>query len=110
MVIKNGIVLVDQIRFELADGKAPYDAVFESSVSRVRPVCMAAVTTMLGMIPLLFDPFFKSMAVTIIFGLGFATLLTLIVLPVTYVLIFRIPNKNIVDNHNTELPAELAPL
>lgn len=93
MVIKNGIVLVDQIQVELAEGKDPYDAVFESSVSRVRPVCMAAITTMLGMIPLLFDPFFKSMAVTIIFGLGFATLLTLIVLPVSYVLIFRIPNK-----------------
>ncbi|WP_037027082.1 efflux RND transporter permease subunit [Psychromonas aquimarina] len=106
MVIKNGIVLVDQIRVELADGKAPYDAVFESSVSRVRPVCMAAVTTMLGMIPLLFDPFFKSMAVTIIFGLGFATLLTLIVLPVTYVLIFRIPNKDIIENQEPQ--AQLA--
>ena len=68
MVIKNGIVLVVQIRAELAEGKAPYDAVFESSVSRVRPVCMAAVTTMLGMIPLLFNPFLKSMTVTIIFG------------------------------------------
>ena len=91
MIIKNGIVLVDQIRAELADGKAPYDAVFDSSVSRVRPVCMAAITTMLGMIPLLFDPFFVAMAVTIIFGLGFATLLTLIVLPVSYAMIFRIP-------------------
>lgn len=107
MVVKNGIVLIDQIRVELNEGKAPYDAVFESSVSRVRPVCMAAITTMLGMIPLLFDPFFKSMAVTIIFGLGFATLLTLIVLPVTYVLIFRIPNKQQNENQDPELPAQL---
>jgi len=91
MIVKNGIVLVDQINLELSEGKAPYNAVFDSSVSRVRPVCMAALTTMLGLIPLLTDPFFMSMAVTIIFGLGFATLLTLIVLPVAYCLIFRIP-------------------
>ncbi|MGR5145815.1 efflux RND transporter permease subunit [Photobacterium alginatilyticum] len=93
MIIKNGIVLVDQINAEIKSGKAPYDAVFDSSVSRVRPVGMAAITTMLGMIPLLFDPFFVAMAVTIIFGLGFATVLTLIVLPVSYTLIFRIPTK-----------------
>ena len=90
MLIKNGIVLVDQINLELSQGKEAYEAVFHSAVSRVRPVCMAALTTMLGMLPLLFDAFFKSMAVTIIFGLGFATLLTLIVLPVVYTLLFRI--------------------
>ena len=61
-----------------------------SAVSRVRPVCMAALTTMLGMLPLLFDAFFKSMAVAIIFGLGLATMLTLIILPVVYTLLFRI--------------------
>ncbi len=92
MIIKNGIVLVDQINVELASGKAPYHAVFDSSVSRVRPVCMAAITTMLGLLPLLLDKFFMSMAVTIIFGLGFATLLTLLVLPVSYAFIYRIPN------------------
>ncbi|PMH43797.1 multidrug transporter AcrB [Vibrio sp. 10N.286.49.B3] len=90
MIVKNGIVLVDQINTELDDGKPAYQAVYDSSVSRVRPVCMAALTTMLGMIPLLSDPFFLSMAVTIVFGLGFATVLTLIVLPVAYTLIFRI--------------------
>ncbi|MDX1301855.1 efflux RND transporter permease subunit [Photobacterium sp.] len=93
MIIKNGIVLVDQINAELNAGKDPYAAIFASSVSRVRPVCMAAITTMLGMIPLLFDPFFMAMAVTIIFGLGFATLLTLLVLPVCYAMIFRVPNS-----------------
>jgi len=91
MIVKNGIVLVDQINLELSEGKSPYKAVYDSSVSRVRPVCMAALTTMLGMIPLLADPFFMAMAVTIIFGLGFATILTLIVLPVAYCLIYRIP-------------------
>ncbi|CAM4186730.1 efflux RND transporter permease subunit [Pseudoalteromonas byunsanensis] len=90
MLIKNGIVLMDQINLELAQGKAPYQAVFDSGVSRVRPVSMAAITTILGMIPLLFDVFFQSMAVTIMFGLGFATILTLIVLPVMYCLVFGI--------------------
>jgi multidrug efflux pump subunit AcrB len=90
MLIKNGIVLMDQINLELDSGKDPYQAVFDSGVSRVRPVSMAAVTTILGMIPLLFDVFFKSMAVTIMFGLGFATVLTLIVLPVIYCLFFKV--------------------
>ncbi len=91
MLIKNGIVLVDQINLELSRGKVPYQAVFDSAVSRVRPVAMAAITTILGMIPLLFDVFFESMAVTIMFGLGFATILTLIVVPVLFTLIYRIP-------------------
>ena len=90
MIIKNGIVLVDQINLELSQGKEAYQAVVDSAVSRVRPVLMAAITTMLGMIPLLSDAFFGSMAITIIFGLGFASVLTLIVLPVTYTLAFRI--------------------
>ncbi len=100
MLIKNGIVLVDQINLELASGKDPYQAVFDSGVSRVRPVAMAAITTILGMVPLLFDVFFKSMAVTIMFGLGFATLLTLIVIPVLYALVFSIP-----DPRNKPQPA-----
>lgn len=91
MLIKNGIVLVDQINLELSQGKDPYLAVFHSAVSRVRPVAMAAITTILGMIPLLFDAFFESMAVTIMFGLGFATILTLIVVPVLFTLLYRIP-------------------
>jgi multidrug efflux pump subunit AcrB len=90
MLIKNGIVLVDQINLELSQGKVPYRAVFDSAVSRVRPVAMAAITTILGMIPLLSDVFFQSMAVTIMFGLGFATVLTLIVVPVLYSLAYRI--------------------
>jgi multidrug efflux pump subunit AcrB len=84
MLLKNGIVLLDQINTELASGKEPYQAVFDSGVSRVRPVSMAAVTTILGMIPLLADAFFESMAATIMFGLGFATVLTLVVVPMFY--------------------------
>jgi multidrug efflux pump subunit AcrB len=90
MLLKNGIVLLDQINTELESGKEPYQAVFDSGVSRVRPVSMAAITTILGMIPLLADAFFESMAVTIMFGLGFATVLTLLVVPVLYTMFHRI--------------------
>lgn len=86
MVLKNGIVLMDQINSELNAGKEPYQAVVDSAVSRVRPVSMAALTTILGMIPLLFDAMFNSMAVTIMAGLGFATVLTLVVVPVLFAL------------------------
>ena len=90
MLLKNGIVLLDQIEIEMKSGKDPYDAVVDAAVSRVRPVCMAAITTILGMVPLLPDIFFKPMAVTIMFGLGFATILTLIVVPVLYRLFHRV--------------------
>ncbi|MBY5980815.1 efflux RND transporter permease subunit [Ferrimonas balearica] len=90
MVLKNGIVLLDQLNLELASGKRPYDAVMDAAISRVRPVSMAALTTILGMIPLVFDAFFASMAVTIMFGLGFATVLTLVVVPVLYATFYRI--------------------
>ncbi|EGU39169.1 efflux RND transporter permease subunit [Vibrio splendidus] len=90
MLLKNGIVLLDQIEIEMKSGKDPYVAVVDAALSRVRPVCMAAITTILGMIPLLPDIFFKPMAVTIMFGLGFATVLTLIVVPVLYRLFHKI--------------------
>ncbi|OIQ47313.1 MAG: MFS transporter [Gammaproteobacteria bacterium MedPE] len=93
MLIKNGIVLVDQINIELESGLAPFDAVLMAGASRVRPVAMAAITTILGMIPLLFDVFFQSMAVTIMFGLGFATVLTLVFVPVFYAMFFGIKAK-----------------
>ncbi|GAB6175277.1 efflux RND transporter permease subunit VmeI [Desulfobaculum senezii] len=90
MLIKNAIVLIDQIDFERRGGKADYQAIVDSGVSRLRPVCMAAITTVLGMLPLLQDPFFISMAVTIMFGLSFATVLTLVVVPVLYALFFGV--------------------
>ena len=90
MMIKNGIVLVEQIKIELEEGKTPQQALVDAAVSRVRPVSMAAITTILGMIPLLFDDFFASMSVVIMFGLGFATLFTLIIVPVAYKLMYRI--------------------
>jgi multidrug efflux pump subunit AcrB len=90
MLIKNAVVLIDQIDLEIREGKVPFQAILESSVSRLRPVMMAAITTVLGMIPLIFDAFFIGMAVTIMFGLTFATLLTLIVVPVLYAIFFRV--------------------
>lgn len=91
MLVKNGIVLLDQIKLELSQGLAPYQAVYDSAVSRVRPVSMGAITTILGMLPLVTDDFFASMAVVIMFGLGFGTILTLLFLPLMYCSIYRIP-------------------
>ncbi len=90
MLIKNAIVLIDQINIEISEGKEPFDAVMDASVSRMRPVCMAAVTTVLGMMPLVIDPFFQGMAVTVMGGLSFATVLTLILVPVFYVIFYRV--------------------
>ena len=91
MLIKNAIVLIDQIDQELKADKPLRQAIVDSGVSRLIPVSMAALTTILGMIPLLQDAFFISMAVTIMFGLGFATVLTLIVVPVLYAVLYRAP-------------------
>ena len=90
MIIKNVIVLIDEINIQRREGVPVYTAVIESTVSRTRPVLMAATTTILGMVPLLFDIAFGGMAATIIFGLTFATLLTLFVTPALYILFYRI--------------------
>ncbi|MHA2940410.1 efflux RND transporter permease subunit [Vibrio sp. RC27] len=90
LLIKNAIVLVDQTDLEISEGKARHDAVIDAAASRVRPVMMGALTTVLGVIPLFFDAFFKSMSVVLVFGLSFATLLTLIVVPVLYAIFFNI--------------------
>ncbi|MDQ2095254.1 efflux RND transporter permease subunit [Rhodalgimonas zhirmunskyi] len=84
MLIKNGIVLVEEIDLVRADGVPFRQAILDASTSRLRPVVLAAATTILGMIPLLSDAFFASMAVTIMGGLGFASILTLVAAPVFY--------------------------
>ena len=94
MLIKNAIVLIDEINLQSGEGKTLMDAIVDSGVSRLRPVMMAASTTALGLIPLLFDAFFISMAVTIIFGLGFATLLTMVVVPVLYATFYKTEPAN----------------
>ncbi|SFT03311.1 Multidrug efflux pump subunit AcrB [Sulfitobacter marinus] len=84
MLIKNAIVLVEEIDVQKAEGLSQKEAIIKASVSRLRPVILAAGTTILGMIPLLYDGFFAAMAVTIMAGLGFASVLTLIGVPVLY--------------------------
>ncbi|WP_105258390.1 efflux RND transporter permease subunit [Pseudoalteromonas sp. T1lg88] len=94
MLIKNAIVLVEEINLEQSQGKDLLNSIVDSGCSRLRPVAMAALTTALGMIPLIFDAFFVSMAITIIGGLIFATILTMVVLPILYALIFRAPSES----------------
>jgi multidrug efflux pump subunit AcrB len=89
-LIKNQIVVLSKIRIEAAKGKAPYQAILDGGVAKSRPVSMVVFTTVLGMIPLLTDPFFGAMAVCIMFGLSFAAVLSLIVTPVLYAIFFGI--------------------
>ncbi|MGL4827555.1 MAG: efflux RND transporter permease subunit [Vibrionaceae bacterium] len=90
MMVKNAIVLVDQADAEIKEGKVPYFAIIDAALSRAKPVLLGALTTILGVAPLLVDPFFKSMAVTIMFGLLFATILTLVVIPLFYAIFFNV--------------------
>ena len=94
MLIKNAIVLIDQIELDLKAGKHPYEAVLDSSVSRMRPVIMAAGTTILGMAPLIKDPLYQGMAVTIMSGLFIGTFLTLILVPVLYSIFYKIKHED----------------
>ncbi|PLX94613.1 MAG: AcrB/AcrD/AcrF family protein [Desulfuromonas sp.] len=90
MLIKNAIVLIDQIELELQAGMPAYEAVVDSTVNRLRPVLMASGTTILGMAPLITNPFYASMAATIMGGLLVATFLTLVIVPVVYTLVYKI--------------------
>ncbi len=89
MLIKNGIVLVEEIDIVRREGGELFESIVSASTSRLRPVMLAAGTTILGMAPLLPDAFFKSMAVTIMGGLAFATVLTLIAAPTFYYAFFK---------------------
>ncbi len=104
LLIKNAIVLIEEIDQQIESGKPRFDALLDASVSRMRPVVLAAATTILGLIPLLPDVFFVNMAVTIMGGLGFATVLTLIVVPTLYAIFFAIR----VDETGTEEPGTAA--
>lgn len=93
LLIKNAIVLIEEIDQQIESGKDGYEAILDSAVSRMRPVMLAAATTILGLIPLLSDIFFVNMSVTIMAGLGFASILTLVVVPTLYAVFFRIKKK-----------------
>lgn len=90
MMIKNSIVLLDEIKHNLKQGRTELRSIILAAVSRLRPVVLASITTILGMLPLLFDVMFKSMAITIIFGLLIGTLITLVVVPVLYAAMFKV--------------------
>ena len=94
MLIKNGIVLVEEIDLVKAEGGPLREAIVAASTSRLRPVLLAAATTILGMIPLLGDAFFVSMAVTIMGGLAFASILTLLAAPLLYDVFFGLRPKS----------------
>jgi multidrug efflux pump subunit AcrB len=89
-LIKMQIVVLSKARDEISKGKAPYQALIDGGTAKMRPVCMVVITTVLGMIPLLMDPFFGSMAAGLMFGLAFAVVLCLIVTPVLYAIFFNI--------------------
>lgn len=93
LLIQNSLVLVDSTDELIASGMPRFDALVESAASRLRPVTMGAFTTVLGVIPLYFDAFFRSMTVVLAFGLSFATIITLLITPALYALIFRIRNS-----------------
>jgi multidrug efflux pump subunit AcrB len=103
-LIKNQIVVLSKIITEIRKGKAPFQAILDGGVAKSRPVCMVVFTTVLGMIPLVTDPFFGAMAVCIMFGLSFAAVLSLIVTPVAYAIFF-----NIHEESGTPAAADPAP-
>ncbi|MFA0730364.1 efflux RND transporter permease subunit, partial [Vibrio sp. 10N.222.48.A4] len=96
MIIKNGIVLMDQIELERKNGRSLSDAIKEATVNRTMAISMGALTTALGMIPLLSDLLFDQMAATIIGGLAAATVLSLFVMPALYKLFYRTEEKKTV--------------
>ncbi len=92
MMIKNSIVLLDEINANLAAGISPYESTVQAAVSRLRPVVLAALTTVLGVVPLLQDAFWVSMSMVIMAGLTFGTVLTMVLVPVLYAAVYRIPS------------------
>jgi len=97
MMIKNAVVLLDEINHNLKAGKDRLDATISAALSRLRPVMMASLTTILGMAPLLGDPMFSSTAVVIMFGLAIGSVITLVVVPVFYSVLYRIDGSQMME-------------
>jgi multidrug efflux pump subunit AcrB len=104
MQIKNAIVLIDEINLNKTRGLGDYDAVVQAGVSRVRPVVLAALTTVLGVIPLIQDVFWISMAMTIMAGLTFGTLVTMVLIPTLYATFYGIPSPKRGDKTQAPVP------
>jgi multidrug efflux pump subunit AcrB len=90
MMIKNAVVLLDEINHNLKDGKTRLQSTIDSALSRLRPVMMASLTTILGMLPLVTDPMFNSTAIVIMFGLAVGSVITLVVMPVFYTVLYKV--------------------
>lgn len=95
MMIKNAVVLLDEINQNIRAGKDRLTATIDSALSRLRPVMMASLTTILGMAPLLGDSMFNSAAVVIMFGLAVGSIITLVVVPVLYTVLYRVDGRNL---------------
>ena len=90
MIIRNSVILIDQIQKHMEAGEVPYDAVVDSAVLRFRPIMLTAAAAILGMIPLMASSFWGPMAVAIASGLLVATVLTLLVLPTMYAAAYKV--------------------
>jgi multidrug efflux pump len=101
MIARNAVILIEQIESERSEGRLPWDAVVEASLSRFRPIMLTAISTVLGLIPIAITIFWGPMAVAIMGGLLVGTLLTLVFLPALYVAWFRIREPST----QTETPA-----
>jgi multidrug efflux pump subunit AcrB len=108
LLIKNAIVLIEEIDQTIDEGVPRFDAVLDASVSRMRPVMLAAATTILGLIPLLADVFFVNMSITMMAGLGFASVLTLIIVPTLYAIFFKIDTNETRANQPAGNPGAAA--
>jgi len=97
LMIKNSIVLLDEIRANESGGMTPCDATIAAGMSRVRPVALGAATTILGVMPLIQDAFWVAMALTIMFGLTFGTLLTMILVPTFHATLNGIESPDMTD-------------
>ncbi|GAB1403331.1 hypothetical protein MASR1M74_05090 [Lentimicrobium sp.] len=102
MIVKNAIVLLDEAERLISGGTERYQALIDATISRTRPVLLASITTILGMIPLLTDPMYASMAVAIISGLIVGTLITLLFVPILYAALYGVKR-----NQKTETIREI---
>ena len=102
MLAKNSIVLLDQVSADFEAGRDKYEAIVEDGVGRLRPVAMSAITTVLGMVPLIWDVMFGPMAVTIMAGLTISTILTLLVIPVLTAIAYNVPCPEASDSDDDD--------
>ena len=93
MILRNSVILVDQIETEMSDGRSPWDAVVEATLRRFRPIVLTAAATILAMIPIASTAFWGPMAYAIMGGLAIATVLTLVFLPAFYVVWYRVKEQ-----------------